>query len=120
MLDIYNDISVEEIFARLKELKVDQITFKVLFESGEDADVDKYVREHRAKKDKINEINDFIINTGRELEPLSFGAKRYSVNGISAVVDGNCMDYEDSVRYMILQPNCKLYTKWQDSGSLVF
>jgi hypothetical protein len=120
MLDIYNEVSVDEIFARLKDLRVDQVTFKVLYTSGNDSDVDKYVREHKAANEKIEEIKEYIKCHGKELEPLSFGAKRYSVKGISTVLDGNCMDYIESVRYMILQPNCRLYTNWMDPASLVF
>ena len=63
---------------------------------------------------------------GKFLGVLPFGAKKYSVDGITTVIDGNCMDnvYEredpDVYKYMILRPNCKLYSEWDDPGSLIF
>jgi hypothetical protein len=41
---------------------------------------------------------------------------------MSVVVDDDCMSTEvkEDVKYLILQPNCKLYTKWDDEGSLLF
>ena len=48
------------------------------------------------------------------------------MNGISTVVDDNCMDdatkreESDSYKYLILRPNCKLYSHWDDKGSLIF
>ena len=27
---------------------------------------------------------------------------------------------KDAVKYLILRPNCKLYSKWDDKGSLIF
>ena len=58
----------------------------------------------------------------RSLERLPFGALRYSVDGISTVVDDDCMNQEvkDTLKYLILRPDCKLYTKWDDAGSLLF
>lgn len=41
---------------------------------------------------------------------------------MSTVLDEDCMSEEakESVKYLILRPNCKLYSKWDDKGSLVF
>ena len=47
----------------------------------------------------------------------------YSVMGMSTVVDEDCMaknEEKQSWKYLILRPNCKLYTQWDDKGSLLF
>ena len=57
---------------------------------------------------------------------LPFGAEKYSINNITTVVDNNCMDdarervEPDTYKYLILRPNCKLYSSWDDNGSLIF
>lgn len=52
------------------------------------------------------------------VEPLPFG-DRYSVHGISTVIDVDCMKKErpQPGRYLILRENCRLYTRWDDQGS---
>ena len=69
-----------------------------------------------------SQLNDFIKEQGNILEVVSFGATRYDVMGISALVDNDCMSTTagDDVRYLILRPNCHLYTKWDKEGSILF
>ena len=55
------------------------------------------------------------------LEDTSFGFPRYSVNGMSIVLDDDCMKTKDvNLRYIVLRQNCKLYTRWDDKGSILF
>ena len=71
---------------------------------------------------KIREITEYVKSNGRALEVLPFGSIKYSVNGMGVVIDTDCMSTEakDTIRYLILRPNAKLYSKWDDKGSLVF
>ena len=42
---------------------------------------------------------------------------------MSTVVDEDCMaksEEKKALKYLILRPNCKLYTQWDDKGSLLF
>ena len=57
-----------------------------------------------------------------ELFSLFKDVKIYDIDEMSMVVDDDCMSGEvkEDVKYLILQPNCKLYTKWDDRGSLLF
>jgi sulfatase maturation enzyme AslB (radical SAM superfamily) len=111
-----------DIFEKSKELGANQITIRILYNSGKNTEQDKWIEEHRAKDILINAIQKYIVEKGRELETLSFGATRYSVNGISVVVDNDCMSTEvkKTLRYAVLRPDCKLYSKWDDSGSIIF
>lgn len=110
------------IFDKCKELGVNQITFRKFYDSGLNTEQDKWIQKHKASDTCFEEINKHIKKNGRELEVLPFGAIRYSVNGMSVVVDDDCMNSEvkKDIKYMVLRPNCKLYTKWDDEGSIMF
>lgn len=65
----------------------------------------------------------YIREHGRPLEKLPDYKIRYSINGLSVVVDDDCMSQkadQDTLRYLILRPDGKLYTKWGDKASLLF
>lgn len=127
MNNAYDGKSAEDIFMRAKELGVQQITFKYLatFEPAFDAqsrEINTWIKEHRLDSTGLPvEIENYIKAHGRMIEPLSFG-DRYSVHGISTVIDPDCMKQErpQPGRYLILRENCRLYTKWDDPGSMVF
>jgi sulfatase maturation enzyme AslB (radical SAM superfamily) len=122
MTSRYLGVAPETIFDRLFKLNADQVLFRLLYESQGDAPEDKWVRDNRLTETEFAPILAHIQKHGRELEKLPTGASRYSVGGVSTVVDDDCMSRipKDVVRYLILQPNCKLYSKWDDPGSLIF
>lgn len=122
MTDFYNLKSAKEIFDRIKELKADQVTFRVLYKSFSECEQDKWIDLHKCNDEVINEITEYIKTNGTQLEILPFGAIKYSLDGISTVIDDDCMSKEinDTVKYIILRENCKLYSKWDDLGSLIF
>lgn len=73
----------------------------------------------------MSNIKDYIMDNGKALYILPFGATVYSIgNKISTVVDSDCMDTkkgaDDVLKYLILRENAKLYSKWDDEGSLIF
>jgi len=156
MTDVYNNKTAEEIFARVKELGADQVTFRKLYKSPEgNTKQDKWIDENTKHTFEIfNRLDDYILGefketivgqshnslggsyetirfaredgNGKFLGVLPFGTKKYSVNGITTVIDDNCMDDAtkrenlDTYKYLILRPNCKLYSNWDDPGSLIF
>ena len=121
LTNIYNDVSVSQIFRRLIELEVDQVTFRKLYKSGEDTKQDKWIDEN-SDGFTVDRIALYIKDHGQELERLPFGAMKYSVEGISTVVDDDCMakEMKNVLKYMIIREDGKLYTKWDDKGSLIF
>lgn len=127
MTDYFTGKSPQEIltFAR-QELLADQVTFRVLYTStGSDeaqTPQDKWIGEHGASPETVAAIKKYVTEQGRALEILEFGAVKYSVMGMSTVIDDDCMSTvpKDSLKYVILQPNCKLYSKWDDPASLIF
>lgn len=125
LTDAYADRRVEDIFARCRALGADQVTFRVLYDvdSSVSPEVHAWIGEHRLEAGKVEEIHRHIREKGRKLEKLPFGAMRWSVDGMSCVLDDDCMSTRedtDVIRYLILRANCKLYTKWDDRGSVLF
>ena len=70
----------------------------------------------------IDEYNNYVKTNGRKLDVLEFGQIRYDVNGISVVIDDDCMSTvpKEELKYLVLRPNCKLYSKWDSKASLLF
>lgn len=127
MTDYFTGRSPEEIltYAR-QELLADQVTFRVLYTSTDDVNAqtpqDKWILEHGASPETLDAIKKYVTEKGRALEILEFGAVKYSVMDMSTVIDDDCMSTvpKESLKYVILQPNCKLYSKWDDPASLIF
>ena len=73
----------------------------------------------------FSEIKEYVYKNGKPIARLPYGFTQYSVNGISTVIDDNCMDIKrkdnlDDLKYAILRPNGHLYSAWNDTGSLIF
>jgi hypothetical protein len=127
MTDYFDRLSPVEIltYAR-KKLLADQVTFRVLYTSTEggiaQTEQDRWIMEHGASPERLEAVKEYVVEKGRPLEILEFGAIKYSVMGMSTVIDDDCMSTvpKDSLKYVILQPNCKLYSKWDDPASLIF
>ncbi|MBN1698514.1 MAG: radical SAM protein [Spirochaetales bacterium] len=127
MTDFYNGKRPEAVFERALRLGADQLTFRVLYKTPEPdgievGKINEWIDEHRSCEATLLAIKEHIVAKGKKLERLPFGALRYSVSGISTVLDDDCMNVEakEVLKYLILRPNCKLYTKWDDPGSLLF
>jgi sulfatase maturation enzyme AslB (radical SAM superfamily) len=127
MTDFYDNRDPGEIFSRVKALGANQVTFRVLYSmdsprTEQEKEIDSWIAAHRASERIITAVREHVQARGRRLERLPFGAVRYAVDGISTVIDEDCMSVEakEALKYLILRPNCKLYTKWDDAGSLLF
>ena len=107
------------IITKCKNLGANQITFRELYTSvpeekicylkGEEKEVNEWINAHKASNDLIVKIRSYITKHGHELEVLPFGAVRYSVEGMSTVLDDDCMSgkLKQDIKYLILRPNCK-------------
>ena len=125
--------SVDEIFKRCHELGADQVTFRAMYTSGNNTPQDKWIEENTvfdygrnratANEGFFYDLKNVVKGLGRYLDTLEYGSDRYSYEGISVVIDEDSMSKgtnKDAVKYLILRPNCKLYSKWDDKGSLIF
>ena len=99
----------------------DQITFRALYADG-DSDQAKWIAAHPFPEEKLEEIRYYIQTEGTPIMRLPYGLMKYSVHGVSTVLDDDCMskDQIDDLKYAILRPNGHLYSRWDDTGSLIF
>ena len=118
----------EALFNCCKSLCADQVTLRVLYSSSQTTPQGQWIRDHAASPQTIQAITQHVLTHGELLGTLPYGAKKYSLNGMSVVVDADCMAKdgekremsEETYKYLVLQPNCKLYSQWDDPASLVF
>ena len=122
LTDVYNNKRAEEIFRRAKELKADQLTFRELYSSGLGTPQDEWIEQHVVSSHVLEEIKQFIRQNGRPLRIMEYGQTLYSVREMSVIVDDDCMStaLKEDIKYLILRPDCKLYSNWDDKGILVF
>lgn len=122
----FTKYSLDTLFWKCKSLGADQVTFRKLYTSGENTAQDRWIAKNIGDTAEYNKyfssVNNYIFKNGRFLNILEYGQKQYSLNEMSIVVDDDCMAQEvkDTMKYLILRPDCKLYSKWDDKGSLVF
>lgn len=121
LTDTFNHSSPEFIFDYVNMLGADQVTFRVLYADG-DNEQSQWVSEHGADSELIKRINAYIKDEGKLLYETQYGQKVYSVDGLSTLLDDDCMSKENKrdIKYLILRENCKLYSQWDDKGSLIF
>lgn len=122
MTDGFNWYDIDSIFSTAKALGANQITFRMLYSSYNNTPQDDWIFVHGAKPSAATSIKEYILEHGTELGTLPYGAKKYSVHGMSTVVDTDCMNKENKEenKYYILRPDCKLYSQWDDPASLIF
>jgi len=122
MTKVMEGHSPRNIFNKLRGMDVDQITFRILYKTSYKSEQNDWIDVNKVSDNFVKELSDFIKLNGRKLERLPFGAVKYSLMGISTVLDDDCMATEDkeAIRYLILRSNGKLYSKWDDKGSLIF
>jgi len=114
-----------QLLKRCNELGADQVTLRVLYTSGKDTPQDNWIRENAAAQDTVDALREYIRKEGSVLGRLPHGAIKYSIDGLCVVMDDDCMDKGEPVnpedyKYLILQPDCKLYSRWDDPASLIF
>ena len=121
LVNDYDNYTVEQVIVRCKELGADQVTFRKLYKSELNNDIDKWIEENASTK-FYDELVEYVKKNGKFLGILPFGPSIYDIEEMSMVVDDDCMsqDAVDTYKYVILRENCKLYTNWMTKASLVF
>jgi len=114
----------DALFRECKSLGADQITLRRLYTSENNTPQDEWINANGLPMINLLNIQGYIQKTGRPLGVLPHGARKYSVNGLCVVIDMDCMDKsektDENYKYLILQPDCKLYSQWDDPASLIF
>lgn len=118
------DMDPRALFDHCKMFGADQVTLRVLYSSGQDTPQDKWIQENAIDPKAYSSIRDYVRRRGRVLGKLPHGAYKFSIDGLCVVLDEDCMDTgikdSEDYKYLILQPDCKLYSLWNDPASLIF
>jgi hypothetical protein len=122
MTDALRNVTPQQLFDRVRELGAQQIMLRRLYTSEGHTEKDEWVRQHALGTEEIEVYRRYIAENGKPLERLPFGAMRYSLGGLSTVLDEDCMAQEvkESIRYLILREDCHLYSRWEDEASRLF
>lgn len=115
---------IEKMFSDCRKLGADQVTLRVLYSSGTGTPQDEWIEENAASAYTVERIREYVRDHGRVLGVLPHGSVKYSLDGLCVVMDEDCMDKgvktDEDYKYLILQPDCKLYSQWDDPSSLIF
>lgn len=122
MTDHFHKMSPEKILQRCSEYGASQVTFRVLYAGDKDTTQKDWIIKHGCNKEHLDEIKKYVVKFGRKLHKLSFGSTVYAINDMSVVVDEDCMAGKIStvLKYLILRPDCHLYSHWDEKGSLIY
>ena len=115
----------DSLFKLFKLYGADQITFRILYDANDGSSQSKWVKAHRASNETLNDIYNYVTQNGTKIGTLPYGANKYSLNGVCVVIDEDCMAKEqnhepETYKYLVLRPDCKLYSSWDDKASLIF
>lgn len=130
----YDESIPRTLILRCKELGAEQITFRQLYHNGDKSfDQTKWVMDNACSPQLMKDIKKYIAGNGfwnfifgkglgTYLYPLPFGAKVYSIKGMSTVIDDDCMSKsaKEVLKYVILREDGRLYSRWDDDGSLIY
>lgn len=113
---------LDSLLSTSKSLGADQVTFRKMYVSGNDTEQDKWLSEYAIGFERVTQMEQYIKHIGTPLSVLEFGAIKYDINGMSVVLDNDCMseDVKEGYKYLILRPDCKLYSRWDTTASLIF
>lgn len=102
-------------FKQAKVLGADQITFRKLYSQGEN-EQSRWIEANKVPETFFDELEGYIVQSGKHIATLPYGYQQYSVDGISTVLDRDCMNegktQKETSKYFVLRPDCKLYDGW--------
>lgn len=104
-----------------EELHADQITFREMYASNENTAQGEWLEKHSYSLEDKGRLVKFLKDYPLIGETI-YGSSIRDVNGMSVVYDDDCMGKKpkkDVLKYLILRPNCKLYSSWDSPASLV-
>lgn len=114
----------DALFKECRAMGADQVTLRILYSSETGTAQDEWIKDNKAGDSTITNLTEYVTTSGKVLGVLPHGAVKYSLDDMSIVIDKDCMDKtkkdEENYKYLILQPNCKLYSQWDDPASLIF
>lgn len=104
------------------DLHADQITFRNLYTSEEETPQAQWIAGHKPNVELLNNIGQYLGNKS-VIGKTTYGSPIFDGSNCAIVHDMDCMGKKpesDVKKYLILRPNCKLYSQWDTAASLVF
>lgn len=113
--------SPEWIFDNAKELGADQVTLRKLYNANDESPQSDWVRKNIIDERTYSELCGYV-SAAPALRQLEYGQTAHQINGISVILDDDCMAKGDNTdfKYLIIRPNGKLYSSWDDPAGLIF
>lgn len=106
---------ISKIFEKAQELGANQVTFRKFYADG-DNEQSQWIKENKVDDEFFENLHKYVKTKGRLIGKLPYGYDQYSVNGISVVIDEDCMNQEKSQKeaskYFVIRPDCKVYDGW--------
>lgn len=123
LTDKFNDVTVQDVMeCAKKKFHANQITFRKLYTSNDTTEQGQWIKEHQISLTFTHNLKEFLESKPK-LGTTAYGATCYDVDGMSVIYDTDCMGKNpetDVKKYLILRPDCKLYSQWDSKASLVF
>lgn len=115
-------LGIWQYFHKFVRLGADQVTFRKLYSDDSDSPQAAWIKQNDVPDHFWSILKKYIVDNGKPLQKLPFGAIKYSIFGLSTVIDDDCMAENniEVLKYAILRRNCKIYSDWKDPASLIF
>lgn len=121
LTDAFCNYTLLDICEQANQFGANQLTLRKMYSDGGDTPQAKWISKHT--DDTLTSMIFYDIINYPVIRVLEYGQKVYDINGMSVVYDGDCMAKEshtDELKYLILRPDCKLYSQWDSKASLIF
>jgi sulfatase maturation enzyme AslB (radical SAM superfamily) len=113
--------SPEALFETCKQIGADQVTLRKLYDADDGSPQSRWVKENKIDDEAYGKLRDYVA-AAPSLRQLEYGQMVREINGMSVVLDDDCMakGTNADIKYLIIRPNGKLYSSWDDPASLIF
>jgi sulfatase maturation enzyme AslB (radical SAM superfamily) len=113
--------SPEAIFETCKQFGADQVTLRKLYDADDGSPQSLWVKENKIDDASYEKLRSYVA-AAPILRQLEYGQTAHNINGMSVVLDDDCMakSSKAEIKYLIIRPNGKLYSSWDDPASLIF
>jgi hypothetical protein len=117
----FDDYPLDRLFGHCKQYGADQITLRKLYDADDESPQSLWVKENNINDKFYFDIWQYV-SRAPALRQLEYGQTACEIMGMSVVLDDDCMAKGDNTdfKYLIIRPNGKLYSSWDDPASLIF
>ncbi|MEF2175365.1 MAG: radical SAM protein [Candidatus Absconditabacteria bacterium] len=119
MTNSYNNILTDKIIQRAMDLGANQLTFRRLYPGDNNSEDYKNILNNSVKQSKEREIIQYLHDNCNEKYMINQSEKLYYKGNLSILYITDCMA-QNSDRYRILKPDCKLYKSWEQDAKPIY